>query len=258
MCNIVINRLAGQHTSTNTCQRLRESEHRNIHFVLQAKMCSRTTTARTQHTKTMRVIHQYACLVFLCQRHNLWQTTNITTHREHTVRHNEFVCLLRNGLKFLLQIFHVRVLVTQYCCIRQATCIINTGMVLTVVEDIVVSTADSRNNRQISLETSTTSHRSLVACEARQRFFQFKVQVERAIQKTTSRYTRAILVQRFVSRLNHNRIFRETEVIVASQHDTTLTFHLHHWGLTRLQCVEVWIDSTAFNLFQKVVMALLK
>jgi hypothetical protein len=55
-----------------------------------------------------------------------------------------------------------------------------------------------------------------------------------------------------------SRIFSKTEVIIASQHDTTLTLHFHYWSLTRLQCMEIRIDIAAFYLFQKVMVALLK
>ena len=149
-------------------------------------MSSRTTSTRTQHTKTMCVIHHHTSAILLRQSHNLRQTANITTHREHTIRYDQFASRGRNLLQLLLQIIHIRMLVTQHLGIRQSTCIIDTRVIFTIIQNIIVLTTNGRNNRKISLKTCTTCHCSLIPCKTRQCLLQLKMQIQCTIQKTTT------------------------------------------------------------------------
>ena len=149
-------------------------------------------------------------------------------------------------------------LVAQHLGIRQSTCIIDTRMIFTIIQNIIVLTTNGRNNRKIGLKTCTTCHCSLIPRKTRQCLLQLKMQIQCSIQKTTTRNTCTILIQRFVSSLNHYRILSKAQIVITTEHYSTFTLHIHNGCLTRFQCMKVRINTTTLHFFKKIVVTFLK
>ena len=246
--------MRGQHTSTDGRQGLGESEHGDIHFVGQAEMRSGTSTTGAKDTKTMRIVHHHACSVFLCQRTYLRQFADVSAHREDTVGDDELTCLLGNGLELTLQIRHIRVTVTQYLSVTQTASIVDRGVVLAVIEDIIILTADSGDDSEVRLETGRDGHRLLVTRERCYLALQLKVQIERTVQETTTAHTCTVFIQRRMSGCNNCLVLREAEVVIGTQHNHTVVLHLHYRCLTALQLVEIRVDTQFADLFEGLKM----
>ena len=154
-----------QHTSADRSQRLREGQHRDVYFVGQTEVSRCTATAGTKNTETVGIIHHHARSVFLRQSTYLRQFAYIAAHREDAIRDDQFACVLRNGLQLTLQILHVAVTITEHLRITQTASVIDRGVVLAVVQDIIILTADGGDNREVGLETRRNGHTLLVTRE---------------------------------------------------------------------------------------------
>ena len=203
-----------QHTSADTCQRLREGQHRDVHFVGQTEVSRCTATTGAKNTEAVGIIHHHARSVFLRQSTDLRQFADIAAHREDAIRDDQFACVLRNGLQLTLQIKHIAVTITEHLRITQTASVIDRGVVLAVVQDIIVLTADGGDDSEVGLETRRNGHTLLVTRELSDLFLELQVQVQRSVQETATAHTRTVFVERSVTGFDNCLVLREAEVVV--------------------------------------------
>ena len=173
-----------------------------------------TATTGTKNTETVGIIHHHARSVFLRQSTYLRQFAYIAAHREDAIRDDQFACVLRNGLQLTLQILHVAVTITEHLRITQTASVIDRGVVLAVVQDIIILTADGGDNREVGLETRRNGHTLLVTREGGYLALQLQVQVQRSVQKTATAHTRTVFVERSVTGFDNCLVLRQAEVVI--------------------------------------------
>ena len=130
-------------------------------------------------------------------------------------------------MQYALEVLHIGVTVTHDFREAQSARIVDRGVILTVVEDIVILTADSGNDREVRLEAGRAGHTILIAGELCELFFELQMQVQRTIEESAAADTGSVFVECRVTGSNNFGVFCEAQIVIATQHDNAVPFHLN-------------------------------
>ena len=113
MPQIVYHSFIGSHETAYRSQRFGECTHYDIHIAGYPEMVASATSLIAEDSESVSFIHHYACIIHLCQTHNLWEVSQIAFHAEHAVHYYKFHTRWIASFQLAFKSFHVIMLELQ-------------------------------------------------------------------------------------------------------------------------------------------------
>ncbi len=229
-------------------KRLGEGAHNQIYFVGQAKV-GRGAVSFAEHAQAVGIVHHKPGAVSLAELNDLRERGDVTFHTVDAIDDDHDTIGILHALQNVLQVVHIVVAKALHRAPGELAAVHDAGMVFLVGDGNVSLAHQNWNGTQVCLVTSAEAKSRLFADKLGQPAVQFVVDSQGPVEETRTGTTRAILFNRFHSRLAHFGMGGQAQVVVRPDHHQFLVAHLHDVAFGVVQRLEVRIVATPLSLF---------
>ena len=253
MAHIVGDPRARGHVAAEGSQGFGEGAHVDVDLIFKPEITRSAAAALADHAEPVGVVHHHAGAVFFREGADLGKLRNVAAHGKDAVGHDQAAGGLRDLLQAFFQVSHVAVAVAEHGAVGEFAAVVEAGVVLTVHDHIVPAADDRGYDAEVGLEAGREGDHAVLAEEFRKLCFQFKVQLQRAVQEARAAAAGAELSVGFHAGFNDLGVRGEAEVVVGAEHDAAFAFHLHDSVLPGLEGVKIRIDILLADVVDEAV-----
>jgi len=234
--------------TTHRREGLRERTHDEIDFILDPEMLRSAAPQLTEYADTVGVIHHQPSAVALLDFDDFWKLRDVSLHRKDAVDDDELAFVVGDIGQLLLEICHVVVQVFVGLAEGQPAAVDQARVVEAVGQRDVRALQQARENAEIDLETRREREHVLASQKLCESFFEFEVDVERAVEQPRARAAGSEHGEGHRSGFLHLWVVGEPEVVVRAQHDEFFAEVRDDRILPRRNGAVIGIDPSVSNL----------
>ena len=206
----------------------------------------------------MTLVNHNQSLIFLCQLANLIQRSGIAIHREDTVGRDDTETLCLRTLQAILQRVHISICIAIANSLTKTHTVDNRCVVERIGDNCILLGKERFKDTAVSVEAGSIEDCILGAKVVGDSLLQLFVHILTSADEANRRHSVATLIHCSLSRLNQARVVGETQIVVCTKVETTLSVYLNFCSLWRADYTLTLVEACLLDCFELLFEVLLE